>query len=83
MEDANKSKKIWGSIISSFIFSLFFIVLLVVLFYAYFGTEEGLPLGIFIFLLFVFALPLLGIIYNLVVRIREILGGEEDEASKY
>lgn len=78
-----RSKKIIGAVLSSLAMSLFFIFMLGSITYFQCTEEVMLPWGPYVFVLCVFGVPLLGIIINLVVRIREILGGEEDEASKY
>ena len=72
-----------GAVTASFLFGAFFIIMIGMLTYFQFTEEEVLPIGPYIFLMCVFGVPLLGVIINLVNRIREVLGGEEDEASKY
>ena len=42
-----------------------------------------MPWMLYWFMVLLFGVPIIGIIYNLVGRIKEINGGEEDEASKY
>lgn len=79
----NKTKKIVGAIVSSFIFSLLFLFIGGVIAYFQFTEAEKMPWFLFIFLMLIFIIPIFGIIYNLVNRIKEIKGGEEDEASKY
>lgn len=79
----SKSKKIIGACISSFIFSIFFIFLIFSMTYFQITEEDKIPWFMFIFLNTIFAFPVIGIIYNLISRIKEVLGGEEDEASKY
>lgn len=51
----------------------------------YFQLTEStkIPWIFFALLEFILLIPLTGIGYNLIVRIKEINGGEEDEASKY
>lgn len=78
-----KSKKIIGAYISSLIFSLFFIFLIGLISYFQFRDEAKLPWLMYSILMFILGTPVLSIIYNLIARIKEILGGEEDEASKY
>ncbi len=80
---SNKSKKISGALISSFIFGSFFLFLISVVSYFQFTESDKIPWLIYVFLIFLFSFPLVGIIINLVARIKEINGGEEDEASKY
>lgn len=79
----NKKKKISGAIISSLIFSIFFIFIAVIITYFQLTEIDKMPWILYIFLMFIFIFPLIGIIYNLIIRIKEINGGEEDEASKY
>lgn len=79
----NKSKKIKGAIISSLIFSLFFIFIAVIITYFQFTELDKMPWILYIFIMVIFIFPIVGIVYNLIVRIKEINGGEEDEASKY
>lgn len=79
-----KRKKIVGAIVSSLIFSAFFIFMIgMFIYFQVFGGEDQIPWIIFWFLILMFGTPVFGIFYNLVLRIKEILGGEEDEASKY
>ena len=42
-----------------------------------------MPWILYLFCMILFGFPLVGIIYNLMIRIKEIKEGEEDEASKY
>ncbi len=79
----SKTKKIIGACISSIIFSLLFIFLIFSTTYFQLTNDEKIPWFMFIFLNLILAFPVLGTIYNLISRIKEILGGEEDEASKY
>lgn len=79
----NKKKKIIGAILSSAIFSLFFLFIAGIITYFQVTEVEKMPWFFYSFLMLLFLFPLIGIIYNLIVRIKEINGGEEDEASKY
>ena len=79
----NKSKKIAGAVFSSAFIGTFFLAMIVSITMFQFTSDEVLPWGPYIFTMCVFGIPLLGIIINLVYRISEILGGEEDDASKY
>ena len=83
MKQQSKLKKILGATFSSLIFGAFFIIMVVSFTFFQFTEEEILPWGAYAFVMVIFGLPLLGIIVNLVGRIMEVLGGEEDEASKY
>lgn len=79
----NKKKKIWGAVLSSFIFSIFFIFLVGFISYFQFTEADKIPWLVYIFIMAIFMIPIIGISYNLIVRIKEINKGEEDEASKY
>lgn len=79
----SKTKKIMGAIFSSLIFSLFFIFLTAIITYFQITEDEKMPWLIFAFMMFMFLIPIIGTFYNLFIRIKEINGGEEDEASKY
>lgn len=79
---SQKSKKIIGAVFSSLIFSSVLIAVLVLIIYLKI-KENNMPWIIFIIFLSIISIPLGAIVYNLVLRIKEILGGEEDEASKY
>ncbi len=79
----NKSKKIVGAVISSLIFGSFFIFLVGIISYFQFTEVEKMPWIVYIVLMVILCFPLVGMIVNLVSRIKEINGGEEDEASKY
>ena len=80
---SNNKKKIMGAIISAGLFSGLFIFLIAVISYFEFTESEKIPWFIYSFLMLILLLPILAVLYNLVMRIKEILGGEEDEASKY
>lgn len=79
----NRIKKIVGAILSSVIFSLFFVFLVSMSTYFQLTEDEKMPWIIYILILTIFGTPIIGIIGNLIARIKEINGGEEDEASKY
>lgn len=78
-----KMKKIMGAILSSLIFSIFFLFVIGLLIFCQMNEVDRMPWPLFFFSLSFFVIPLIGIIYNLISRIKEILGGEEDEASQY
>ncbi len=79
----NKRRKIRGAIISSLIFSIFFIFLIATISYFQFTESDKIPWIIYLILMTILLIPIIGIVYNLIIRIKEINGGEEDEASKY
>lgn len=84
MRDVKKSdhKKILGACLSSFLFSLIFLFLIGLMLVIAI-TEDSFPFPLFFLFLVIFGLPVLGIVINLVKRVKEIRGGEENEASKY
>ncbi len=77
----NKTKKILGAVLSSLFFGGIFLFLMGL--FTYFLFMDYIPLVYYILLLFILGAPFIAIIVNLVKRIQEINGGEEDEASKY
>lgn len=79
----SKRKKLVGAVLSSFLFGMFFLFLGGMITYFQVTETEKMPWFLYIFLMILFCLPLIGIVYNLVIRVKEINGGEEDEASKY
>lgn len=85
MKDSKKShkKKILGAVISSLVFSLFFIFLIGLISYFQITENEKIPWLVYMFLIVLFGFPILSVAVNLFRRIKEIKGGEEDEASKY
>lgn len=76
---SNKKKKIIGAVLSSLIFGLFFLITAIV--FIVMGYVEHLM--IFYLFSLLFLIPFIAIVVNLIKRIEEINGGEEDEASKY
>lgn len=79
----NNGKKIRGAILSSLIFSIFFILFIAMINYFQFTEADKMPWIMYSIIMFLLAIPIIGIFCNLVERIKEIKGGEEDEASKY
>ncbi len=79
----NRGRKIRGACLSSIIFSAFFILILGMISYFQFTESEKIPWILYGFLVFIMIFPIISISYNLVIRIKEINKGEEDEASKY
>lgn len=80
---SNKVKKISGAVISSLIFGSIFLFVIGIISYFQFTESDNIPWVIYLFIMFVLVLPLIGMVINLIGRIKEIQGGEEDEASKY
>lgn len=79
----SKTKKIIAAIIASLFFIIFFGSIVGVISYFQFTEDDKIPWILYWIIVILFGLPLYGIVYNLVSRIKEILKGEEDEASKY
>lgn len=78
-----KKNKIIGAVLSSIIFSFMFIGIVVLISYFQFTEDEKIPWVLYFIIVLLFVPPIIGIVVNLVKRIKEINGGEEDEASKY
>ena len=79
----SKGKRIGGAILASLIFSGIFIFFLGIICYFQITEAEKCPWPLFWFLMLILGLPVGAVLINLIKRIKEILGGEEDEASKY
>ena len=79
----SKGKRIGGAVLSSLIFSGIFIFFLGIICYFQITEVEKCPWPLFWFLMLILGLPVGAVLINLIKRIKEILGGEEDEASKY
>lgn len=76
------NKKLVGAILSGTAFILYYVILFAVFVYAGFITAD-MPVSIFLIISFLLLIPLVGIVLALVLRIREIQNGEEEEAEKY
>lgn len=79
----SKTKKIVGAVLASVLCSLFFVFMVGSMTYFQFTEADKMPWGIYFFVVVIFAAPVVAMVVNLISRIMEILGGEEDEASKY
>ena len=79
----SKGKRIGGAILASLIFSGIFIFLIGLICYFQITEVEKCTWPLFWFLMLILGLPVGAVLINLIKRIKEILGGEEDEASKY
>ncbi len=75
-KSTDKGRQIMGAILATLPFYLVFILILIGFIYSF--KNIGVLLLSIIILLFIIAITV-----NLINRIKEILGGEEDEASKY
>ena len=80
---SDHSKKIKEAILSTILYNIIFIFMIILFTYLQFTETEKIPWILYIFLLLIFTVPIIGTLVNLKIRIKEIKGGEEDEASKY
>ena len=76
---SNKKKKIFGAVLSSLIFGILFLIPTTICFVTGY-IQHYMFFYVFGLLCLI---PFIAIIINLIKRIQEIIGGEEDEASKY
>ncbi len=81
VQEKDVRRKTIGSIVAASVFALFIVALIAL--FLWLNSVEGAPAGIFIFYIGIFALVLIGVIVALCLRLKEIRGGEEDEAGKY
>ena len=79
----DKSRKIVGAVISSLVFASLMLLMMVMIIYFQFTEDDKMPIALFIFVISILLFPLIGVVSNLILRIKEIKSGEEDEASKY
>ncbi|MBE6155023.1 MAG: hypothetical protein E7163_05615 [Firmicutes bacterium] len=84
MKEKNKNykKDIMSAVLSSIVFCLMFIFFDILFTYVKL-TDDTFPTMLYVFFLIFFTIPIVGIIINLIKRIKEIKGGEEYEARKY
>ena len=80
---SNKKKKIFGAVLSSLVFGLLFLIPAI-----FFLVNGYIEYSFHVFNIsnlfaLILLIPTIAIIINLIKRIEEINGGEEDEASKY
>lgn len=76
---SNKKKKIFGAVLSSLIFGILILIPTTICFVTGY-IQHYMFFYVFGLLCLI---PFIAIIINLIKRIQEIIGGEEDEASKY
>ena len=79
----NHTKKIIGATIPSLLFLTLFLSIVSTITYFQITEQDKLPTPLYIAMLIFFIFPIISIIINYISRIKEIKGGEEDEASKY
>ena len=78
--DIKKAKR--APIIAAAVVAIFFVFLIGVMFWAEMVDPET-PIGIVIFMVAIFVAIIVGVIVALIQRLKEIDGGEMNEASKY
>ncbi|MBP5678993.1 MAG: hypothetical protein J6X28_04120 [Bacilli bacterium] len=76
-----KKKKI-GALVCALAVILYFAFLLAI-FISTGIFSKDIPMPFFIFIIIMLCIPLVGIIVSLVLRMKEIDSGEEEEAKKY
>ena len=76
-----KNKRRWGAIFSGSAVILLVSILMIVLLSL--NSSEPMPIGILLYFIVIGALLIAGIVIALVQRMKEIDGGEVDEARKY
>lgn len=84
MDETNKDvhkKKQMGALLGAGIMLVLLVPLIGILLWAY--TTEPIPIALLLYLIGIPALVIIGVVAALISRIKEIKGGEEDEASKY
>ncbi len=75
-------KKLWGALLSGGLFILYFSFFFIVLTFG--GVLTGdIPMLAFIIMMIILLIPLFGVSLALIMRIREIKDGEEEESKKY
>ncbi len=76
-------KKIGGAVLAGLFVILYYGILLGIILLSELSASEKMPLWLFLFIIFIFSVPLIGIIMALIMRVHEIKCGEEEEAKKY
>lgn len=79
-QDVHKRKQM-GALLGAGIMLVLLVPLIGILLWAY--TTEPIPIALLLYLIGIPALVIIGVVAALISRIKEIKGGEEDEASKY
>ncbi len=76
-------KKIFGAVMSSVLYSIICLLVPIIITYFQITEVDKIPWLFYYIIILFYLLPVIGIIINLIGRIKEIKGGEEDDASKY
>lgn len=74
-------KKIMGAALGGGIMVVFMAAMIGIMVWG--SMEDPIPIGVLLFLIGIPAAVIIGVIAALIGRVKEIKGGEEDEASKY
>ena len=75
----NKKRK--GAIIGAAVMTVLMLIVIIIMFWA--NAQDPIPLGMLLFITGIPAIIIAGTLIALAGRMKEIEGGEEDEASKY
>ena len=84
MDDIKKDiqkKRQRGALLGAGIMLVIMLTIIAILLWA--NSVEPLPIGMLLYLIGIPALVMIGVLVALISRMKEIKGGEEDEASKY
>ena len=84
MDDIKKDiqkKRRRGALLGAGIMLVIMLTIIAILLWA--NSVEPLPIGMLLYLIGIPALVMIGVLVALISRMKEIKGGEEDEASKY
>ena len=74
-------KKIMGAALGGGIMVIFMAAMIGIMIWG--CMEDPVPIGFMLFMIGIPAAVIIGVIASLIGRVKEIKGGEEDEASKY
>ncbi len=78
-----KSKKILGAVCAGFGIILYYGLIIGIVLYAEFSSSDKMPMIVLCILLGLIGIPLCGVLYSMISRVKEIQNGEEEEAKKY
>ena len=78
--DVHKKKRM-GAIIGAAVMTVLMLIVIVIMFWA--NAQDPIPLGMLLFIMGIPVIIIVGTFIALAGRMKEIEGGEEDEASKY
>ena len=81
MTKSDVKRRKWGALISAAVCVLFMVAFIFIILWG--NSEDPLPLGLLVFIILIPAGIITGIVLALVQRMKELEGGELDEAGKY